>query len=573
MSSRSLAPIIGIMVVVLLTGGSAFGQFLVQPMKMEMSLPPGRRAWPEIIIENTSDAARQVDLRIVDISQDPNGIWVPIEPDAKVTEDGSGARWVWAGSEDNKIRLDISKMQSCQGWLHVDSDSVQIGPYGRLTVRVRVDVPPGKRGYYSAAILASSLLAPGGSGFSTAVVLEFLIPVIIEVQGRPEPSNIKLTDVGLQFRHRTVDKPPATLVSVDIENLGGTYSRLTAMARVWSQLGGHWRLITEKEYPETGILPGINLHLLADVGRPLPSGQYKVEALLYVDGRRSPLFSKEFAFEGDQRISILHGDAAIDLDPREVLIEAIPGATRSGRLAVFNGSEEKVDVEVEVSLPEHMVNAVYGNLRGPDFDCSDWVKVSPQRFTLHGKRRQNLRILCSMPKTGLLHPNFYATLTMRTRWPDGQTAGTTKARLCVVNKKGQGNPRIMNQQLTLSESSPNHYLVTARFSNIGDTHVLPDCRAVLSIVDDVANTPRARFLLSSEKRRGIMLPLEKRNFTGVLDVSRVPPGMYRLTVILTGENGESAQGQTAVRVVETTERKVVEVMNVEEVGGATTVEL
>ena len=70
-----------------------------------------------------------------------------------------------------------------------------------------------------------------------------------------------------------------------------------------------------------------------------------------------------------------------------------------------------------------------------------------------------------------------------------------------------------------------------------------------------------------------MLPLEKRDFTGVLDVSTVPAGMYRLTVVLTGENGESAQGQTAVRVVNTTERKVVEVMNVEEVGGATTIEL
>ena len=142
-----------------------------------------------------------------------------------------------------------------------------------------------------------------------------------------------------------------------------------------------------------------------------------------------------------------------------------------------------------------------------------------------------------------------------------------------MNKKGQGSPRVMNKQLTLSESSPNHYLVTARFSNIGDTHVMPACRAVLSLVDDVANTPRARFPLSSEKQRGIMLPLEKRDFTGVLDVSTVPAGMYRLTVVLTGENGESAQGQTAVRVVNTTERKVVEVMNVEEVGGATTIEL
>jgi len=575
LSSRSLARIIGMVTIVLLAGSSAFGQFLVQPMKMEISLPPGRRAWPEIIIENMSDASRQVDLRVVDISQDPNGIWVPIEPDAKVTEEGGG-RWVEAGPEGSAIRLDISKMQSCQSWLQVDSDSVQVTPYGRLSVRVRVDVPPGKRGYYSAAILASSLLAPARSaGFSTAVVLEFLIPVIIEVQGRPEPSNIKLTDVGLHFRRRTVDKPPATLVSIDIDNFGGTYSRLTGLARVWGKWGGHWRIITEKEFPDTGILPGIHLHLLEDVERALPSGEYKVEALLYVDGRRSPVFSKEFTFKGDERVSIMRGDASIDLDPQEVMIEAIPGATRSGRIAVFNASEETVEVDVELSLPPHMKNAVYDKLHGSDFDCSNWVTVSPQRFTLRGHRRQNLRILCSMPKTGLLHPNYYAMLTMQTRWPDGQSAGTTKARLCVIDKKSQGNPRLMNKQLTLSESAPNRYLVTARFSNIGNTHVMPDCRAVLSLAGDVANTPQRSFFLSSDgvEQRGLMLPLEKRNFTGVLDVSEVRSGMYRLTVVLTGDNGESVQGQTALRVVESAQRKVVEVMNVEEIGGATTIEL
>ena len=96
---------------------------------------------------------------------------------------------------------------------------------------------------------------------------------------------------------------------------------------------------------------------------------------------------------------------------------------------------------------------------------------------------------------------------------------------------------------------------------------------MLSVAGDVANVPRARFFLTSDEQRGIMLPLEKRNFTGVLDVSTVPDGIYRLTVVLTGANGESAQGQTALRVVQSAERKVVEVLNLEDVGGATTIEL
>ena len=572
-NNRLLARFIGIVALVLLAGGSAFGQFLVQPMKMELSLPPGQRYWPEMIIENMDGVPRTVDLRLVGLTQDPNGVWLQIEPDAEITQEADGSRWVNAGA-DRDMRVNVSKMRSCREWLKLEKDSVDIGPYQRAPIKVRVEVPPGLRGYHSAAIMVSSLLAPAGEGgFSAAVILEFLIPVIIEVQGRPEPTDIGLVDVGLEFRRRTASKPPATLVTMDIANEGGSYSRFVGMSRVWGKWGGHWRIITEQTLPEKGILPGIHLHLAQDVGRALPSGDYKVESMLYVDGRRSPVFKKEFEFKGDERVMKIRADAAIDIRPRELFIEMIPGATRADRIAMVNASEEAVTVDVEVSVPPHMVNAAYKDLRGPDFSCVDWVTVTPQRFELRGHGSRNLRVMATMPKPAGQYPNYYAMVTLRARYPDGQNAGTTKARLCILNKNGEATARLLNTQLTLSESAPNRYLVTARFSNIGPTHITPDCRAVLTLPP--TETARARFLLGSDAydQSGIMLPLEKRYFTGVLDVSKLPAGMYRLTVVLNGDAGRLVQGQTALRVVDSGERKVVEVMNVEEIGGETTIEL
>jgi hypothetical protein len=162
---------------------------------------------------------------------------------------------------------------------------------------------------------------------------------------------------------------------------------------------------------------------------------------------------------------------------------------------------------------------------------------------------------------------------LRARYQDGQTAGTTHARLCVLNRSVEAAPKLINTQLTLSESAPNRYLVTARFTNVGPTHITPDCRGVLTLPSD--GSAAAKFFLYSDayEQSGIMLPLEKRHFTGVLDVSDLEMGMYRLTVVLSSQTGHSVQGQTALRVVETGERKVVEVMNVEEIGGETTIEL
>ena len=554
MSSGSVARIIGMTAIILLVDGSAFGQFLVQPMKMEVPVRPGRRCWPELIVENTSDTTRVIDLRVVDLTQDPNGLWVAIEPDAQI--DAS------------------SKLRSCQSWLHLPRDTVQLAPWQRMPLRLRADVPAGTRGYYCAAILAQSLLSPGElEGYTSAVLLEFLIPVIMEAQGRPMRHEIEVTDVGLTFRRQTIDQPAATLVTMDIDNKGGTYSRLNGYLRVWGQWGGHWRKITDAQLPESSIIPTIELKLQQDVGRPLPSGNYKLEGFLFVDGRRASQVSKEFEYKGDPRVMSVQADAAIDLDPRELFIETIPGATRGASIAIVNASEEAVTVDVAVSLPEHMVAAAYGNLRGPEFGCSDWLDVSPKQFNLRGRGRQNLKIISRMPNPAGRHPNYYAMITLNARYPDGQKGGATKARVCLQNKRADSAPRVENTLLTLSESAPGRYLVTARFANAGDTHILPDCQAVLTTFPD--GMPRKRLNMSSEayEQTGIMLPLETRNFTGILDVSDVTAGTYRLTTILAHDKGEPVQGQTALNVVDAGESKEVVVVNVEELGGATKIEL
>jgi hypothetical protein len=366
---------------------------------------------------------------------------------------------------------------------------------------------------------------------------------------------------------------------LDIDNQGGTYSRLTGFARILKESQGRWRELGETIFPDIGILPGIKLHLMEDVGRALPSGKYKVEAGLYVDGQRPRnTVSKEFDFAGDPRITIVKGEAPLELEPRDVLIETFPGATRVASLTVRNDSEDDVIVDVNLALPNLMANLAYGDVRGPDFDCAQWVEISPTRFQLRGHRRQNLRIICKMPKPAGKHPNYYATILLDAHYADGTNAGTREARLCVQDRRGERNPEIQNTLLTFAESQPGRYVVTARFSNVGNTHIMPNCRAVLTTVP--GGTPMRRLNMSNAtyEQTGMMLPLEIRNFRGVLDVSGVPTGVYRLTAVLTPDPGQAVQAQTTVRVGESDGNRTLEVMSPDEVdkineGTTTRVEL
>jgi len=562
--SRSMIRIIGIMTIVLLAGGSAFGQFIVQPMKVETSVHAGRRVTTKLAVENLSeDTAEIVDLRLVDMSQDPSGVWQSIEPDASVTEDPNGARWVTVGTEQDPLQIDVSKLRSCQKWLRLETDVIELDPLQRKEIGLQIRVPGGTRGYYCAALLAQTRFRPTEGGVHASVILQFLIPVIIEVQGPVMRHDIKVTGIDLEYRPQQELRQAATLVTLGVANTGGTYNRLVGKARVWGQMGGHWRKITDTDFIDTGIIPGVTLNLKEDVGRPLPSGTYRITGVLYVDGRRSQTVQEVIEYDGDKRIVDVPTDAAMDLDPGELTIETMPGAVRGKPMKVINASDENVIVDVELAMPDEMrhaaiVDARGRTVRGDQMGCVEWLDVVPRQFTLQGHTSRNLRVTARMPKSENPFPNYYAAVRFKARYPDGQTAGSTVGRVYVTTRGVESEPRILGKLLTLGESAPGRYFVTAHFSNSGNSHVLPRCRAALTMMP--SRMLRKRIDLSGEayeKGGGSMLPCETRKFSGVLDVGDILPGTYRLTAILEYGVGLSQQVQKSIEVTEQNGQKKV----------------
>jgi len=531
---------------VLVSGGSAFGQFIVQPMRMDLPLMQKQNFQTALGLQSFDpNEVHEIDLTVVDIAQFEDGQWQIIEP--------------------NDTTFDRSKLSSCKSWISLGDAYVSIDPMNSARVKVNIKVPIRTRGFYAAGITASvrprpDLLANFG------VRVRFLIPVLIDVQGRPMRHDVKLKKMDLEPVKAYRENPASTLVTMSIDNNGGTRSHLKGFAQIKAFLDGHWREITTAEFTATSIIPGSKLKLKTNIGRTLPPAKYKVGGWLYVDGRRDQRITTELDFAGDPSIKKVASDAPIDLNPGSVSISAMPGATRVAAMKVYNASDESVNVRAAVRLPQSLMGVAFGDLKGNDLDCTGWLEIEPRQFTLRSRAQQSIRIISKMPNNvSELIPCYYALLGLVSTYTDGQNGGVTTAPISVANQNINVDPYVYGLTLRPALKGGTEYYVIARYRNLGRIHFNPiRCRA--AIVDSLG-APQAIATLISRKT-DMVLPFEARDYSGVIDISRVPIGTYRLASELQygSDLNDKTEKQIGIRVMAQGGQKVIEVLQLENLG-------
>ena len=533
-----------IAIALLASAGPAFGQFLVQPMKMDLAVRPGRIFKTTLDLQSLDpNEAHSIELSVVELTQWEDGEW-------RILED------------PNTDDFDTSALSSCSEWIRFRPTSVDLPPMHAQSVEVFLRVPPGIRGFYTAGILAT--LRPRPDATDITVLLRFLIPILAEVQGRPMRHSIKLEDIGMELVKAVGGNPATTTISMDISNNGGTYSHLKAFAKVRGFWDGHWREVTEAEFKGVSIIPGAEFKLRHNIERSLPPGKYKISGVLYVDGRRAKRIEKELNFVGDTSITKVATDAPLDVLPSNVIINCRPGATRVAAIKIRNASDETVNIQTGLALPGNLRGVAFGELKGDDLDCTEWVKIEPESFTLRSKSQQSIRIIATMPKSAAMHPCYYALLGIFSTYPDGQKGGVTTAHICVTDESISAEPFVHGMKLSPALKGGSQYYIVARFGNFGRIHFTPiRCRAAVVDAADPMGRPRALTALSSSKS-DIMLPLEVRDFSGIIDFSNVSAGTYRLAAVLEYAPGEAATKQIGIRVLPQGQRRIVEVVKLEE---------
>jgi len=511
---------------------------MVKPMKMELCGRPGQTLDRQLQLRNTRASGLETLL---------------IE--ARELGQGSGGRW--EAMDRASGQPDGPGLRSCFEWMELGADSVDIPPLDVRAVPVRLRVPRGARGFYGAALLVRSKPTrpepkPGTIGI--AIIMQFLIPVVVNVQGPSAREKVELDGVGMHHIEGTEKQPATAQLSVQVKNEGETYGRLGGSVAVLRQAGQHWQRVAEATIPERGIIPGVTLKLSADLKRRLPSGRYKLQAVLLVGGRLKGRLEREIDFEGDPTITTVPADVPLMLQPPTVSMKAVPGSTRSAVLAVQNPSEETVKVACAVAVPAGLKGVAMASITGNDFTCAPWTEVNPENFTIRGGGQRNMRITVKFPDIQNAQPSYYAYLHLQAGYPDGQSAGATKAMIWVQNPKVELHPQAQGIRLNIAQQEEDRYSVTAQFGNVGNVHFTPTATAALA-------TPIGSLVAREELETtaGWVLPLGTPRFSGVIDFADVPPGVYLLTATMKyGEKQTSKKLPIRVEVVEG--RKVVTVI-------------
>lgn len=478
--------------------------FMVRPMTMQVNPLPSQTLEIPLKINNTAiEGARTVELRVVDLSQDNQGVWRLVEPDSSVSMTGH---------------------QSSLAWTTLSTDRVDIPPNEPATITVKLKPPANARGAYFAGIVAETPLPANPVGIQ--VRTRFLIPLIIQIRGRTVREHVALSAVSMTYKTDT-GTPPTTFADISMTNSGQTFSKVRGDVTVERQLNDKWRVVTHVPFNERGIIPGVTLDLGANLERRLPSGPYRLRANLFVDGRRVPPLEKIIQFKGDANATVAY-DATLLLQPSLVDMKVVPGATRTTVLHIQNTSANPVHIEMSSTTPRTLLGVQMGQLLGIKLSAQPWTIIQPAAFTLRANGRQSVRVMSSVPKSAGDYANYYADMVLKGTYPDGQSAGETFSTVRLTNIDIKSTPEGNIEELALAEGDDAKFIAQLRFANTGNVDLQPSVS--LSLHSSDGGTVATATLSGGDE--GPLLPLGKRMFSGTLDLSNIKPGDYSVDVLV-----------------------------------------
>lgn len=489
--------------------------FMVKPMRMEGMAPAGQAIDMLLEVRNIEGTRPVVvDLRLVELSQTIDGGWRLIEP----------------GSEDTSALL------SSREWATLSADRVVVEPMAPAEITARLNVPASARGVYFAGVVAETPVPENATGITVRV--RFLIPVIVNIQGRPVRQQVVLDDAAMTYKAEP-GAVPTTTAHLRIENRGRTFSRVRGTLRIERESDGLWRPVTTVNVPERGIIPGVAIELGDDLRRRLPTGDYRLRGEIYVDGRRVAPIEKEIAFVGDPDADIPAYDTTLQLTPGLLDLDVAPGATRTTVVRVENPGDDPVNVAMVAAIPRVLAGVEMGDLKGVDYSAAAWTEIRPAAFTIAPGRWQNVRVVSRVPRNGAIHPHYYADLILNGTYPDGQSAGETRSTVHLANREGETIVDGIVEQLQLAEGDkPAEFIVQVRLANVGNVGVSPQARAL--VLNPQGRAERSVILSGDE---GPLLPLGKRIFSGELSLEGLEPGYYALRAVATLVPGEETTMQ------------------------------
>lgn len=509
--------------------------FMVAPMRLDLDCRPGERLEKTVKLRNTLSSSITLLTMVTELGQAEYANWIPLDP--------------------QKDKDDIAKRRSCAGWITLKTAEAPLTAMGTSELPVSIQVPYNVHGTYSACLIIRTP-APKVDPNSIALVIQFAIPVIINISGLPAKENVGLTDARMRFIEATDASSANTQVVVTLGNAGETYAQMTGKVILQAKVGDRWRIISTTPLRDTNTIPGSMVRIVGDLKRRLPSGAYKIMLDWTVNGRKKAPFANEVEFQGDPAIKNIAADVTLQITPESLVVKGVPGSHRTMILTIKNESDETLQIDNRLVIPQELKNLVMGEMKGEDLDCTPLTDLAPVSFTLQGFQRQNIRVSVNYP-ADMRYPEYFGTWLIHARYPDGQSAGDTSVDLTVLNTKAPPTlgAQAIQANIALLVEEQNIYLVTTEFVNTGTMHFKPTATVALTtatgdrVIGGAMETAVTR-----------VLPLGTVKCAGTLDFSKVAPGEYVIESKMSYGARTTVDIALPVHVVEQVGQKVVTVV-------------
>ncbi len=237
---------------------TGLGRLGVSPMVLAIEAQPGETLTRKLTVQNMGVWSPTVRVAVAQLQQQHGGQWFPVQPNL---------------SDPESLR------HTCGAWLnmsHVQSEFA-LPSMGAVTLPISVSVPDTARGLYSAAIV----IQPEGMPKPKSTIgYNIVVPLLVRVNEKQARSDVRLEDVELivPFTRNEADQPRIRLT---VTNRGETLCRTGASVQVATgQPGTDLQGAVDIPFPETWIMPGATVQLLADYQGPHPDQPLSVHGTL-----------------------------------------------------------------------------------------------------------------------------------------------------------------------------------------------------------------------------------------------------------------------------------------------------
>lgn len=401
--AKGISMLASLILVLTVVAGYANAQISLSfsPMIVELAVGQGSRSTFGVLVRNESKTAT-ASFRIytADLAQQPDG--------------------------DYQVLDERTSEYSCADWIRLSTDQATVGPNDSIVVEAILTVPRGASGGRYAAVVFE--LVPeqrkGEPVFASSTFVQRFVTVVEltiparQTQKRLDVTGFNVTHASENSAYASMYGIQAVILSAEVKNEGDIHVFARGSMILRDTTGKRLR-----EIPlgagRGAVLPGATINLGSVLPGGLAPGDYIANISVKYGGMRPATAKVPFSVgETGTEVAKMETSAVIapfSVDPDQLDLSGIPGATVARPLVIENRSDQAIRVEGRATTLafDDEGQLITEEVESFTPSCADWIEVKPDVVEIRPRARQVVRMMLSIPKgeSGGKYANIIFTAT------------------------------------------------------------------------------------------------------------------------------------------------------------------